>query len=193
MTFSEFYIELQKREGLQPKILVDTWPGNLAEEIIADFLHGVNSQSIKGSLCPIRPGSSNQSIGNQVESFVVPKLIDGLAKFRLEKCSGAGYPDQQLRMGDLLIPLELKATGDWNPNDSNRRVLTSSSEKLRKYFRTPIYHLLCTVLYTAEAGGTRIDAIRLDFLEPDSPVSVRLEVSVNHKLLATGKHKNVTI
>ena len=193
MTFSEFYIELQKREGFEPKPLVDAWPAGLANEIAEDFFQGVNSQPLKGSLCPIRAGSSNQSIGNQVESYVVPQLITGLRKFRLEKCSGAGYPDQQLRSGDLLIPLELKATGDWNPNDSNRRVLTSSSEKLRKYFRSPIYHLLCTVLYTAEAGGTRIDAIRLDFLEPNSPVSVRLEVSVNHKLLATGKHKSVTI
>lgn len=193
MTFSEFYIELQKREGLEPKPLVDAWPVSLANEIAEDFLQGVNSQPLKGSLCPIRAGSSNQSIGNQVESYVVPQLITGLRKFRLEKCSGAGYPDQQLRSDGLLIPLELKATGDWNPNDSNRRVLTSSSEKLRKYFKSPIYHLLCTVLYTAEAGGTRIDAIRLDFLEPTSPVSVRLEVSVNHKLLATGKHKSVTI
>lgn len=193
MTFSEFYNELQKREGFDPKSLVDAWPSVLAEQIADDFLQGVKSQPFKGSICPIRAGSSNQSIGNQVEAFVVPKLTTGLQKFRLEKCSGAGYPDQQLRSGDLLIPLELKATGDWNPNDSNRRVLTSSSEKLRKYFKSPVYHLLCTVLYTAEAAGTRIDAIRLDFLEPDSPVSVRLEVSVNHKLLATGKHKSVTI
>ena len=193
MTFSEFYHELQKREGLVPTGLVDAWPADLAEQIAEDFLQGVNSQPLKGSLCPVRAGSSNQSIGNQVEAFVVPKLVAGLHKFRLEKCSGAGYPDQQLRSADLLIPLELKATGDWNPADSNRRVLTSSSEKLRRYFKSPIYHLLCTVLYTAETGGTRIDAIRLDFLEPTSPVSVRLEVSVNHKLLATGKHKSVTI
>ncbi|MBI3887081.1 MAG: hypothetical protein HY302_15340 [Opitutae bacterium] len=193
MTFSEFYHELQKREGHEPQTLIDAWPASLAKEIAEDFLQGVNSQPLKGSVCPIRPGSSNQSIGNQVEAFVVPRLAAGLPNFRLEKCTGAGYPDQQLSRDDLLIPLELKATGDWNPNDSNRRVLTSSSEKLRKYFRPPIYHLLCTVLYTAEKGGTRIDAIRLDFLEPDSPVSVRLEVSVNHKLLATGKHKSVTI
>lgn len=193
MTFSEFYDELQKREGFEPKSLVDAWPAALANEIAEDFLQGVNSQPLKGSVCPVRAGSSNQSIGNQVEAFVVPKLVTGLRKFRLEKCSGAGYPDQQLRSADLLIPLELKATGDWNPADSNRRVLTSSSEKLRRYFKSPIYHLLCTVLYTAETGGTRIDAIRLDFLEPTSPVSVRLEASVNHKLLATGKHKSVTI
>lgn len=193
MTFSEFYIELQKREGFEPKSLVDAWPADLASEVEEDFLQGVNNQPLKGSVCPIRPGSSNQSIGNQVEAYVVPKLASGLHKFRLEKCSGAGYPDRQLRCADLLIPLEVKATGDWNPNDSNRRVLTSSSEKIRKHFKSPIYHLLCTVLYTAETGGTRIDAIRLDFLEPRSAVSVRLEVSVNHKLLATGKHKSVTI
>ncbi len=193
MTFSEFYLELQKRECHEPRLLVDAWPAALSDEIATDFTHAASLQALKGSVCPIRAGSSNQSIGNQVEAFVVPKLVAGLRKYHLEKCRGAGYPDQQLRSNDLLIPLELKATSDWNPSDSNRRVLTSSSEKLRKYFQSPIYHLLCTVLYTDVAGGTRIDALRLDFLEPDSPVSVRLEVSVNHKLLATGKHKSVTI
>ena len=82
--------------------------------------------------------------------------------------------------------LEVKATSDWNPNDSNRRVITSSSEKIRKQFSEPIHHLLFTLLYKIETGFAVIEHMRLDFLEPTTPVSVRLEASVNHKLLSHG-------
>ncbi len=193
MTFAEFYSELQKREAVDQRPLVHAWPDELINRLAEDFTQTVGFQSLKGAICPLRPGSSNQSVGNQVEAFVVPKLVAGLTKCRLGKCRGAGYPDQQLKVGDLLIPLEVKATGDWNPSDSNRRVLTSSSEKIRARFQPPIHHLLCTVLYAAGAEGARIEAIRLDFLQPDSLANVRLEASVSHKLLATGSHHSVII
>ncbi len=38
-----------------------------------------------------------------------------------------------------------------------------------------------------------MDAIRLDFLEPDTAVNVRLEASVNHKILAAGPHRSKVI
>jgi hypothetical protein len=193
MTFAEFYNELQKREGHEPLPLVDAWPVSLIDEIAQELATAIGSQAIKGSTCPLREGSSNPSVGNQVEAFVMPKLMLGLKAFRLEKCKGAGYPDQVLSKEGHKIAFEVKATGDWNPADSNRRVLTSSSEKLRKFFKSPIHHLLCTVLYKTVSNATTIEAVRLDFLEPTSPVSVRLEVSVNHKLLATGSHRSVTI
>ena len=110
-------------------------------------------------------------------------------------CSGAGYPDKTLteRSTRLKMPLEVKATSAWNPSDSNRRVLTSSSKKLRSQFRTPIYHLLLTVLYSPTSTHATIDAIRLDFLEPTTTVSVRLEASVNHKILSNGPHHKKVI
>ena len=88
------------------------------------------------------------------------------------------------------MPLEMKATANWDEKDANRRVLTSSSKKLQDQFSGPIYHLLLTVLYSEHTDEdlVLIDAIRLDFLEPTTPVSVRLEASVNHKILATGNH-----
>jgi hypothetical protein len=86
------------------------------------------------------------------------------------------------------IPLEVKATSNWNDRDSNRRVLTSSSNKLRAQFSDPIYHLLLTVLYSQNENLATIEAIRLDFLELTTVVNVRLEASVNHKILATGHH-----
>jgi hypothetical protein len=115
--------------------------------------------------------------------------------FTIGACSGAGYPDRILIQRDtrLRMPLEVKATSDWNPSDSNRRVLTSSSEKLRRQFTSPIHHLLMTLLYTIEGQGARVDAVRLDFLEPDTTVNVRLEASVNHKILAAGPHRSKVI
>lgn len=87
----------------------------------------------------------------------------------------------------------MKATSDWNAQDSNRRVLTSSSEKLRAQFEAPIFHLLCTAMYAYEENGARIGCVRLDFLEPSSPVNVRLEASVSHKLLTNGTHASLVI
>ena len=92
------------------------------------------------------------------------------------------------------MPLEFKASRDWNPNDANRRVLTSSSKKLREQFPAPIHHLLLTVLYfPASPRYVVIKALRLDFLEPSTAVNVRLEASVNHKILANGPHHSKII
>lgn len=82
----------------------------------------------------------------------------------------------------------MKATSGWNPKDANRRVLTSSSKKLRSQFSEPIHHLLLTVLYSNSQNSANIERIRLDFLEPTTIVNVRLEASVNHKILANSLH-----
>jgi hypothetical protein len=67
--------------------------------------------------------------------------------------------------------------------------LTSASTKLRG-FPAPIHHLLLTILYTEQPGFALMDGLRLDFLEPDSLVSIRLEASVSHQLLAQGGHRS---
>ena len=151
---------------------------------------------MKGSICPIKPGSTNQAAGNQIEEYIVPKLDSGLSGFSISKCRGSGYPDQILiqHTPKLHIPLEMKATADWNEKDSIRRVLTASSKKLRAQFSEPLYHLLLTVLYFGRGEEfATIEAIRLDFLEPTTTVNVRLEASVSHKLLADGPHYSKTI
>ena len=117
-------------------------------------------------------------------------FIEAVARTQLK---GAGYPDQVLSSAAARMPMEIKATGDWNPRDSNRRVLTSSSTKLREQFQSPIFHLLCTVLYAERANAVRVEALRLDFLEPSTAVSVRLEASVSHKLLSQAPHHSVVI
>ena len=64
----------------------------------------------------------------------------------------------------------------------------SSSKKLRRLFSAPIHHLLATVIYDNSEGSCQIKKLRLDFLEPTTEVGVRLEASVNHKILSQGKH-----
>jgi hypothetical protein len=186
----DYYRDLLTWEGVPHRQLIDPWPAHLRAAVENDLVNAAMASGLKGSVCPIPNGTSNQAIGNKVEAFTIDSLSPRMECFRLGPCSGKGYPDKLLTQSgtNLDIPLEMKATSDWNPRDSNRRVLTCSSAKLRKQFQAPIHHLLATVLYTEVAGGVRIDTLRLDFLEPDTAVSVRLEASVNHKILSTGDH-----
>jgi hypothetical protein len=191
----DYYNDLLTWEGLPPRNLVDPWPGVLRATIENDLINATSLSGLIGANCAIHQGSSNQSVGNQVEAFTVGILSPHLVDYRLLPCSGSGYPDKVIieRGTNLAIPLEMKATSDWNPRDSNRRVLTSSSKKLRAQFVGPIHHLLATVIYSPVSKGIRIDHLRLDFLEPTTPVSVRLEASVNHRILANGSHHSRVI
>jgi len=47
--------------------------------------------------------------------------------------------------------------------------------------------LICTVLYREE--NSSVQGVRLDFLEPDSEVSIRLEASTSQRLLTQGGHQ----
>lgn len=194
-TLADYYRDLLAWEELPFISLSELWPAELARQVEEDFQLAVATSGIKGAACPIRPGSSNQSIGNQVEEFAGSRLAPHTVKFKILPCSGQGYPDKTLVQNGsgLKIAFEIKATSDWNPSDSNRRVLTSSSEKIRRAFKTPVHHLLCTLLYTVQDGSARMDAVRLDFIEPTTVVNVRLEASVNHKILASGPHRTVVL
>ena len=185
-----YYQDLLNWEGQPRRELVKEWPHILRESIESAFVNAVSKSGMKGSTCSLSPDSSNQSIGNQVEKYTMEELNTTISEFSISLCHGKGYPDQTLTQTatGTRIPLEVKATSNWNPSDTNRRVLTSSSRKLRTQFSAPIYHLLLTVIYSQNENLATIDAIRLDFLEPTTVVNVRLEASVNHKILATGHH-----
>jgi hypothetical protein len=189
---ADYYKDLLAWEGIAPLSLVHAWPTELRDEIERDLEDAVVKAKVKRSNCPITAGSTNQSIGNQVEVFTIAQLQPHTISFSIESCPGSGYPDKKLiqKSSGLALPLEVKATSEWDSNDANRRVLTSSSQKLRTQFNAPIHHLLLTILYTPKSGNpiVCIDAIRLDFIEPTTPVNVRLEASVNHKILSHGKH-----
>lgn len=191
----DYYKDLLVWEDIPHIELIHSWPPELVKRVVLTLRHSAKLGNLIGLRCPIRKGSTNQSIGNQVEEHVIPILAGNISDFALGKCSGAGYPDQVLTciQSGLKIPLEVKATSDWNPNDSNRRVLTSSSDKIRKEFTPPIHHLLLTMLYKVSRSDAIVEHIRLDFLEPTTSVSVRLEASVNHKILSHGTHTSIVI
>jgi hypothetical protein len=194
-TFERYYQDLLEWEGVAFTSLIAEWSDTDAQAIANDFTQAIASTSVKGAQVSIRPGSSNQSIGNQVEEFFVGRVSGALKQFRILDCSGHGYPDKQLHEQSTRkrFPLELKATSQWNPSDSNRRVLTSSSKKLRESFTAPIHHVLLTVCYDVTGAVYRILRVRLDFIQPSPEVSVRLEASVNHKILSSGHHTSRTI
>lgn len=194
-TLNDYYTDLLNWEGVTHTPLVHAWPVHLRQSIEADVISAVNSSGVKKERCPIKSGSTNQSIGNQIESHTISCLKQHTSAFAISHCSGAGYPDKTLTEHStcLKMPLEVKATSDWNPTDANRRVLTSSSIKLRNQFTAPIHHLLLTVIYTHTTTYATLDAIRLDFIEPSTSVSVRMEASVNHKILSDEPHHSIVI
>lgn len=189
---TDFFRDLLNWEGQQYCELIHPWPSGLRNSIVLAFENAVSASSVKGSVCPVPPGASKQEIGNEIEKYIVPELDGGLSGFSISKCRGSGYPDQTLiqHTPKLHIPLEMKATANWNERDTIRRVLTGSSRKLRAQFSAPIYHLLLTVLYSKQDDEdfATINTIRLDFLEPTTPVNVKLEASVNHKILINEQH-----
>ena len=133
---SDYYRELQQREALQILELVANWNANVVEVISVDFRNAMAASQINRQAVPIRPASTNQSIGNQVADFFTLQFPQHLSGHEVRACAGAGYPDKILvaHLGGATFPLELKATSSWDAADSNRRVLTSSSRKLRDRF-----------------------------------------------------------
>lgn len=189
---SSYYERLASWEGKEPVPLIAAWdPGDISA-ISSDFGAAFQRGQFYCLPLPIVAGTSNQSIGNKVAEFLVENINQHLQRFRIERCSGPGYPDKRLLcLADKRVfAFELKATSEFDPGDSNRIVLTSSSEKLRRYFRAPISHLLGTACYELGDGKVCIQKLRLDFLEPDTPVNIRLEASVSQRMLAKGAHKN---
>jgi hypothetical protein len=191
----DFYRELQRREGFEVAELIAEWEDTAIDEITSDFRTALARSQITQQVVPIRPGSSNQSIGNQVADFFTLQFPAFLTEHVIRACAGAGYPDKILvrRRDNRAYPLELKATSGWNAADSNRRVLTSSSRKLRQQFRPPINHLLATILYAQRGNDWLISSLRLDFIGPNTLVNIRLEASVSHRLLAQATHRSATI
>ena len=185
-------MDLLNWEGQDYIELIHPWPNDLRDSIVLEFEQVIVDSSVKGSICHLPPGITNQAIGNEIEKYIAPKLDRHLVNFSILKSMGIGYPDQILigYTHNFRMPFEFKATKNWKEKDSIRRVLTSSSNKLRTQFTPPICHLLLTVLYSKEdkENFAIIDTIRLDFLEPTTTVNVRLEASVSQKILEDDPH-----
>jgi hypothetical protein len=194
--FGDYYKNLLAWEGYKPADveLIAPWDAAESTLIQKDFKQAINTSGIKSRIIPIRPGSTNQSVGNQVASFFVKIINSNLPKYVMRDYSGQGYPDKKLieKSSQKVFAFELKATSSWNSSDSNRRVLTSSSKRLREKFSASINHILATCCYS-DSPGWKLTGLRLDFIEPTAEVDVRLEASVNHKSLSLGTHSHVLL
>jgi hypothetical protein len=108
---ADYYNELQRREGLEPVELVAEWTQADTDAISLAFRNAFAASRITGATIPIRPGSTNQSIGNQVAEFFVPVINQHLQHYRIDACRGGGYPDKILVeiASGRNFPFELKA------------------------------------------------------------------------------------
>lgn len=189
--FDDYLDELQTYAGLQPRQLISAWDAGIARGAQNAIAQAIQSQNYIGWQMPDFTGS-NQSLGNKAAAAFLAKIAPAFTNaFRIEMAPGKGYPDTILTIQGERHFLEFKATSDWNPNDGNRRVLTSSPLKMRSLIESgsvedPPAHAVATVLY--QSGGATVEGFRLDFLDPSSPMNIRLEASTSHKLLAAGDH-----
>lgn len=187
--FVDYLNELQVYAGLQPRDLIAPWNPNTVTAIQNVVGQAILSQGYIGWKMPDFTGS-NQSLGNKAATAFLKKISPAFSEdFRIEVAPGKGYPDTIILINGDRHFLEFKATSDWNPNDSNRRVLTSSPLKMRTLIESgsvadPPSHAVATVIY--QNGGATVQGFRLDFLSPNSIMNIRLEASTSHKLLATG-------
>lgn len=194
--FDDYLLEVQQRMGYQPLQLIRAWTPNEITAAEARLRAAVNASGIIGSIIPNFVGT-NQSKGNKAADYFVSAIAPQLAHpHDIVPAAGKGYPDRIFVMGANRYCMELKATSNWQNGDSNRRVLTSAPDKMRRLVNTglidnPPAHMICTVLYSDATA--QVTGVRLDFLEPDSEVNIRLEASTSQRLLTQGQHHKAMI
>lgn len=190
-SFEDYLVEVQEYSGLDVRALISKWNAGIATATQAAISQAIQSQGYIGWQMPNFTGS-NQSLGNKAAAAFLTKIAPAFTNaFRIDMAPGKGYPDTILTIQGQRHFLEFKATSDWDANDGNRRVLTSSPLKMRALIdagsvEKPPAHAVATVLY--QNGGAIVEGFRLDFLDPASPMNIRLEASTSHKLLAGGNH-----
>ena len=195
MTFSDYLDEVQRYAGLAPRPLICGWKPSVAQSVENAVGAAIQASTYIGWSMPNFSGS-NQSLGNQAAKAFISKIKGSFSTgFKIETAPQAGYPDTIITIHGEKHFLEFKATSDWKEKDGNRRVLTSSPIKMRTLIADglvddPPAHAMATVHYLK--GGSRVTGFRLDFLEPNSAVNVRLEASTSHKLLHDGHQRTWT-
>lgn len=204
MDFGDFLIKLQQEEGVSPaSSLASPWSDSRAADIIEKWSQGIYKAGLIGKRCNPKPRlwakRTNQSRGNLVASFIAAQLGQSIPDYQISALrQEQGYPDLQLShlTEGFSCALELKATSRWDDKDNNRRVLLSSTRKLRASIGHSLLpaqpcHLLATVNY--ENASSAIESIRLDFIEPSTMVAVRLEASTSHRMLIEGAQRSTLI
>lgn len=195
--FDDYLNQVQQHTGLNPVVnLIRAWTPQEKTAVEVGIRAAVGASGIVGAQIPNFVGT-NQSKGNRAANHFLANVSPHLnPPNSIVTASGKGYPDQIFRISGIGFCMEMKATSNWQNTDGNRRVLTSSPNKMRNLvangqLAAPPAHFICTVLYD-EANST-IVSIRLDFLEPNSEIKIRLEASTSQKLLHQGAQTTATI
>ncbi|UFM66777.1 hypothetical protein LOS78_12660 [Paracoccus sp. MA] len=190
-TFAEYFVEALEREGVDAQELIRAWTQEERDQVTNKIRSAIDLSGVIGKQIPDFKGT-NQSKGNQAADFLFGAIAGHMGNSgKIATAPGKGYPDMIFSLDGASFCMEFKATSAWKAGDSNRRVLTSSTSKLRSLIQeahvgNPPAHFICTVLYSD--NDAVVTGVRLDFLEPDTPVNIRLEASTSQKLLSEGAH-----
>lgn len=194
--FDCFLLEAQRRVGLEPIPLIRDWSCHEISCVIDEVRSAATRSGVIKSNIPNFEGT-NQSKGNQAERYVIDRLNPCFAdQIKIESTNINGYPDRILCFGTKRFCLEVKATSNWDENDTLRRVLTASPSKIRSLIKSgdlenPPAHVVLTVIYCKE--NAIVNHIRIDFLGKCSMINVRYEASTSQRLLSSGQHRSVVI
>lgn len=195
--FDEYLREVQLREGLQPIDLIRPWTPAEIDQVDQHVRRAVAASGIVGQPVPGLGPLTNQARGNRVAIYFRERVHDRLDEgAQIVTAPGSGYPDLLMKIGDCAFLMEAKATTKWDEKDGNRCVLTSSPTKMRSLLAkghvqgTPA-HLIVYVRY--DLATFVLETVRLDFIDPDTEVSIRLEASTSQKLLTEGAQQVRTI
>jgi hypothetical protein len=192
VSFEAYLCEAQERMNLDPIQLIRDWKHEEIQSVIENMNNAIRSSEIIGSQITDLKGT-NQSKGNQVENYLVSKLSDKwIPGNGIYDAPGRGYPDRIFKVGTRRFLMEIKATSNWKNDDSIRRVLTATPEKMRKLIESekvdrPPAHIICTIVYS-EITST-VSSIRTDFINRDTEIDVRFEASTSQKRLTNGCHR----
>ena len=131
--FDDYLIEVQQRNGLNSVPLIRAWTPPETAAVESALRTAITASAIINSAIPNFGGISNQAKGNKAEDYFVATVPQYLpAPSRIIAAKGSGYPDRIFAQGTLGFCMEMKATANWKNGDGNRRVLTSSPDKMRK-------------------------------------------------------------
>ena len=95
-TLRDYYLRLQEFERITPVELIAPWQGEVVDAIQKEFNTALQAGILRNVTVSIPVGTSNQSVGNKIADFAAARIDSQLHQFKIESCTGQGYPDRML-------------------------------------------------------------------------------------------------
>jgi len=190
MNLREYFCTLQERENRAAQPLISKWPRTAVVDINNRLHLAFAGCRFQQNPLEVELSTTNQALGNLLANHFVTQMSRKLKGYVITDCKGQGYPDRCLvsSMSHKSYPFELKSTCAFDPQSTQRVILTCSSWKLRRFFVRPVNHILIMLLYERIREKVRIVDYRSDFLEPHTKVNARFEASLSKHLLSKANH-----